>query len=155
MLDAVISFGSGQFRPVARTAIVGAMAVLAALLLFCPETRKAANPMHVGSAYASAGGGGSVCAAPNYLALTASGSGKDKFYIIDTNKKIICLYQVQISEIRLVSARKFDEDERIWDASAPLYKNKPLEGGEGFTRSDAKDYADSLEKTLDAGKTRP
>ena len=69
---------------------------------------------------------------------------------------MICVYRVETAQIRLVCARKFDEDEKIWDPSINLLKNgRPLEGGDGVTRDDAKFYADQLQRYLDTGKKKP
>lgn len=137
---------------VARFVLLAGIAVVGALIVSNPDNRNAVNPLHVSSAQANGG----ICSAPNYLALTAGGGGNDKFYVIDSNKKVICLYRIQTAEIRLVCARKFDEDEKIWDPSIPLLRNnKPMEGSDGVTRSEAKDYADLLQKFLESGKKKP
>ena len=136
---------------VTRFLLLAGIAVFAALIIASPDTRNAVNPMRVGNAQANGG----ICSAPNYLALTAGAGDNDKFYVIDTNKKVICIYRIQTASIRLVCARKFDEDEKVWDPSIPLLKNRPLEGADGVTRADAKDYADSLQKFLDSGKKKP
>jgi hypothetical protein len=136
---------------VARIILLAGIAVVGALILSNPDNRNAANPLRVGTAQAAGG----ICATPNYLALTAGAENNDKFYLIDTNKKVICMYRIETASIRLVCARKFDEDEKIWDPSIPLLRNKPLEGADGVTRSDAKDYADLLQKFLESGKKKP
>lgn len=136
---------------ISRYLLLVGIAVVAALILTAPpQQRLAANPLRMNSANAAGG----VCSAPNYLALTTVG-GTDKFYIIDTNKKVICVYRIQTAAIRLTAARKFDEDEKIWDGSLPLLNGKPLEGGDGITRDQAKRYADDMIKLIEQGKKKP
>jgi len=135
----------------ARFLLLAGIAVVAALIIASPSSRNSVNPLHVGTAQANGG----ICSAPNYLALTAGVSDNEKFYVIDTNKKVICIYRIETAQIRLVCARKFDEDEKIWDPSIPLLRNKPLEGADGVTRNDAKDYSDLLQKFLETGKKKP
>jgi len=136
---------------IARFVLLAGIAVVAALILSNPDTRNAANPLRVSTAQANGG----ICSAPNYLALTAGAGNEDKFYVIDTNKKVICIYRIETAQIRLVCARKFDEDEKVWDPSLPLLRNRALEGADGVTRNDAKDYADQLQKFLESGKKKP
>jgi hypothetical protein len=136
----------------ARFVLLAGIAVVTALIIANPESRQAVNPLRVGTAQANGG----ICSAPNYLALTVGASNEDKFYVIDTNKKVICVYRIETAQIRLVCARKFDEDEKIWDPSIPLLRNnKPLEGSDGVTRDDSKYYAEQLQKFLESGKKKP
>ena len=136
---------------ISRFLLLTGIAVVAALILSAsPQQRAALNPFSVNNANAT----GSVCAAPNYLALTATG-GAQKLYLIDTNKKVICLYRIQTSSIRLTAARKFDKDELIWDASLPLMNNKPLEGSDGATRDQAEKYGLEVQKLIESGKKKP
>src|SRR5579862_7503752 len=75
---------------ICRFLLVTGIAVSAALILTAsPQQRAAVNPFSINSANAT----GSVCAAPNYLALTAAG-GNQKLYLINTNKKVICVYRI-------------------------------------------------------------
>ena len=136
---------------VSRYLLLTGIAVVAALLITAPPSQRlAANPLRMSTANAAGG----VCSAPNYLALTTTG-GTDKFYIIDTNKKVICVYRIQTAAIRLVAARKFDEDEKIWDASLPLMNGKSLDGSDGATRDQAKKFADDMQKLIEQGKKKP
>jgi len=130
---------------VCRFLLLTGIAVVAALILTAsPQQRAAVNPLQIGPASAAGG----ICAAPNYLSMTTM-NGNNKFYVIDTNRKVICVYRIQASAIRLVAARKFDADERIWDSSLPLMNNKPLEGSDGATRDQASKYADDVQKLIE------
>ena len=88
-----------------------------------------------------------VSAAPSFLSFTAKVGGNSKFYITDTNRKVICVYSLTNDQLRLVSARKFDHDSRIRDGSikAPVAME-----GMPLTRDDAEAYANNLQKLLDA-----
>jgi hypothetical protein len=88
-----------------------------------------------------------VSAAPSFLSFTAKVSGNGKFYITDTNRKVICVYSLTNDQLRLVSARKFDHDSRIRDGSikAPVAME-----GMPLTRDEAEVYANNSQKVLDA-----
>jgi hypothetical protein len=88
-----------------------------------------------------------VSAAPSFLSFTAKVGGNGKFFITDTNRKVICVYSLTNDQLRLVSARKFDHDSRIRDGSikAPVAME-----GMPLTRDDADAYANSSQKVIDA-----
>jgi len=144
-MRSLLSMADGASR-VARLLLLAGIAVVAALIVASPDTRNAVNPMRVGDAQANGG----ICSAPNYLALTAGAGDNDKFYVIDTNKKVICLYRIETDKIRLTGARKFDKDELIWDSSLPLFNGKPLEGGGGATRDQADKYGQDVQKLIES-----
>jgi len=52
-----------------------------------------------------------VSSAPGYLTSTLRGN--DRFYLVDTNEKIICVYGLSSESLKLFSARRFNLDEQI------------------------------------------
>lgn len=90
-----------------------------------------------------------VGAAVSYLSFTTKDVGEGKFFITDTAKKVILTYTLNGEQLRLVSARKFDEDLRIVDGT--IKAPESLEGaGQGLTRDDVKAYAKNSKAQLDA-----
>lgn len=128
------NFGDRVAR-VTRVILVAAIVIVAALLITSPGRPASLNPFVVGRANADA-----VSAAPGYIALTTRATENDRFYIIDTNKQVICVYNIQSGQLRLVAARKFDFDSKIWDASVDLTQLsgnpnlKSFENGDGIFR---------------------
>ena len=81
------------------------------------------------------------------LASLALRADKDsKFYIIDSNRRKILVYAFVNDLLRLVSARAFDCDDKIVDASIPA--PKPLEGVKGVTRAMAEQYWNNVAAAL-------
>jgi hypothetical protein len=89
--------------------------------------------------------GAGISAAPEYVSLTLSANAS-KFYIIDTNSRTICVYSNNGDALRLVSVRKFDLDEEIFDGSikAPI----AIEGGSGVTRENVEAYLKNTKPML-------
>ena len=87
-----------------------------------------------------------VAAAPGYLSFTLRSAGNSKFYITDTNRKVICVYSLNGNELRLVSVRRFDQDSSIIDGSikAPVAVE-----ANGCTRDDAKVFVRNCKAILD------
>jgi hypothetical protein len=134
----------------ARILLVGGIAVVLTLLVIGPRNNSVLNPLNVQRAYAEGG----VCAAPGYILLTAKQGGAAKFFICDTNKQVLCSYEMNGAKLRLVSARKFDADSQIFDASLL----PGIEGhGTGVDRKTAQAYADAIKALKDkaAAKKQP
>ena len=132
---------------VVRRILLVVVAVLLALLVFA-KREGGGPPALMGAANANL-----ISAAPGYIALSAP-QAAGNFYIIDSNKQVICVYQTDGEKIRLVSAREFSQDMEIVDSSQPMPtpSGKPvgIEGnGTGVTRAEAQFYAESLKKWLD------
>jgi len=87
-----------------------------------------------------------VSAATSYLSFTVRLGTNNKFYITDTNRKVICVYTLAGEKLRLVSARNIDNDSKIVDGSiqAPI----AIEGA-GVTRTQAEQYAQNCKPLLD------
>lgn len=110
--------------------------------------------------------GNQLGAAPGLLAVTldsdGSGSNGDpKIYLVDTTKRVVCVYAFRNEKIRLVSARVFDADMGILDASEPVRSEdgrsviRPPEGNNGFDKKTAEAYAKGQQKAAaDARKVR-
>jgi hypothetical protein len=94
-----------------------------------------------------------ICASPGYLMTTLGATNADRFYLMDTNKQVICVYSVDGDKLRLVAARKVDYDSDIWDASVPL-KGIKVEGGNGVSRDEAKAYLDEFKVEMDKLQAR-
>ncbi|HYF52374.1 MAG TPA: hypothetical protein VEJ63_23405 [Planctomycetota bacterium] len=77
-----------------------------------------------------------ISSAPGYLSTTIQGN--ERFYLIDSNAKIICVYGLHGQELKLFSARRFNVDEQIFDGSikAPI----AIEGQDGVTYEQAEQY---------------
>jgi len=142
------SFGDKLAR-FTRVVLIGAVVVVAVLLITNPP--QSANPFSIGRAQADG-----LCASPGYLVLTANLGGASKFYIIDANKQVICVYDMVGDKLRLVSARKFDFDSDIFDGSLQVGAVRGIEGGNGITRGEAKMYSEGLKKMWEeATKKKP
>ena len=86
--------------------------------------------------------------------LTLRADKDSKFYIIDSNQRKILVYAFVNDCLRLVSARAFDFDSNIADASIPA--PKPLEGVKGVTRAIAEQYSINIAPTiLELEKKKP
>jgi hypothetical protein len=138
---------------IVRFILIAAIGFFIILLIAAPQ--KFENPLVVRNAF----GEGGVSAAPGYIALNCNGSTSSRFYLIDTNKQVICVYSLNGAKLRLVSARKFDFDAKIVDSSlqgqdAKGRGLKPIEGGNGIDRDIAKDYSEAIQKWLDDAKIK-
>jgi len=93
---------------------------------------------------------GGVSSAPGYM--TATVRGNDRFYLVDTNEKIICVYGLSGEALKLFSARRFHIDEKIFDGSvkAPV----AIEGRDGVTYEEAEAYLKNTQAGADALKAR-
>jgi hypothetical protein len=130
-----------------RAALLVAIAVVVALLIV-GKKNGFDYPLTMDVAQANG-----IAAAPGYLALNTSASSV--FYIIDTNKQVICTYKITGGELRLVSARKFDADSDIPDGSLPIVGSggrtiRAIDGSDGVDRNTAKEYGDGLKKLMDS-----
>lgn len=137
------SVKADKLATVARVVLMGAIAVVLGLIVIAPKSSNIVNPLTVGRAQAD----GSVCAAPGYLMLTMSIGANSKLYLNDSNKQVLCVYEVTGDKLRLVSARKYDNDSSIFDMSIPTGGKVP-EGGNGITRDEAKTYGESIQKSF-------
>lgn len=135
----------------ARSVLLALIAVLLALIVAGPENRGIGNPLTLSRAQAEG-----VAAAPGHLVLTSPMTNDSKFYLIDTTRKVVCVYNLNGSKMRLVAARKMDHDAEIVDSSVNVTtadgksQIKSFEGGNGIDRSVAKDYSEGLKKMLEA-----
>jgi len=139
-----------------RWLLMLAIAFMIVLLLVDGRSGPASR-FAVRSAYAEP-----VAAAPGFIALTLPGDGKDlRFYIIDTTKRVVCVYTLVGDKVRLVSAREYDRDMDIFDASFQVATKdgksviNTFEGTQGVDRQTAAAYADGLQKLLDDASKRP
>lgn len=133
-----------KLATIARVILLGGIAVVLGLIVISPKNSTIVNPLTVGRAQAD----GSICAAPGYLMLTMPVGAASKLYLNDTNKQVLCVYEVTGDKLRLVNARKYDHDSAIFDMSIPGAQNKVPEGGNGITRDEAKSYGDGIQKTF-------
>lgn len=145
-----VSFGDRLAR-YARFGLLAAIAVLAGMILSDMRQENNFNPLKLKSAMAE----GAVTAAPGYLVLSMTTGGTSKFYVADTTKQVMCVYEVNGDKLRLVGARKFDHDADVFDGSLPAGKNaRGIEGGNGITRAEAKDYAEATTKMFEDYKSK-
>lgn len=136
----------------ARHARIGLLAAIAIMIgMIAANVRSTGNPMTIRSATAE----GAVTAAPGYLVLSMNTGGAAKFYIADTTKQVVCVYEVNGDKLRLVGARKFDYDADVFDGSLGAGKAaRGIEGGNGVTRSEAKDYGEAINKMFEEAKAK-
>lgn len=129
-----------------RVAIVARYALLGlGLAWFVSAKPDASRVMKVDTAHASV----PVGAAVSYLSFTTKDVGEGKFFITDTAKKVILTYSLNGEQLRLVSARKFDDDLRLVDGTVKAPES--LEAtGQGLTRDEVKVYAKNSKVQLDA-----
>ncbi|MBI3828520.1 MAG: hypothetical protein HY291_03330 [Planctomycetes bacterium] len=138
-----------------RMALVACIALLAVLIFASArDGRGTLNPFDVRPANAEL-----ISAAPGYLALSASIGNEVNFYLLDSTKQVICVYQMVGDKIRLVAARDWSRDTDIPDSSLNVVSAdgrqqlKAFEGGTGLDRKDADAYADAVKK-LEAGEKK-
>ena len=101
-----------------------------------------------------------ISAAPGFLALSANIAGintSSNFYLIDSTKHVICVYQLKGEKIRLTAARQFEKDTDIVDSSLDVTGGdgrvvKSFEGGNGLDRAEAENYAEGLKKLVEAAE---
>jgi hypothetical protein len=134
---------------VTRLVLLGGIAIIAALLVTSP--RPLENPFAISRAQAEG-----IAAAPGYLSMTVTVGNQSKFYIIDSNKKVICVYDIVGDKARLVSARKFDFDSDIFDGSLAVQPKfaRGIEGGSGIDRKEAKEYSEAIAKMWEDAKKK-
>ena len=151
MSDPTATLGD-KLAKIARVVLLTAIAAVLALIIIRPQNSGPPNPFSVGRAQAEG-----ICAAPGYLLLTAKSGTAAKFYLCDTSKQVFCVYETQGEKVRLISARKFDEDVKIFDASINTQTAKSFEGKRpGITRAEAKIYADAISQAKEkAEKKKP
>jgi len=140
---------SSRAVKVARWVLITAITVVATLIVMAPKDEVLRLPTGLRSAAADGG----VCTAPGYLMLTMNVGASEKLYITDTAKQVICVYSVNGDALRLVSARKFDFDSDIADASQPI-NGKPIEGGNGISRKEAEEVSKQIKAWLEGGGSK-
>ena len=144
-----VTFGD-RLAKYARLGLLAAIAVLAGMII-SDARQENFNPLKLKTAMAE----GAVTAAPGYLILSMNTGGTSKFYVADTTKQVLCVYEVNGDKLRLVGARKFDVDADVFDGSLPTAKNgRGIEGGNGITRAEAKEYGDGINKMFEDYKAK-
>lgn len=140
-----------------RSLLMVAAVVMIGLVLYKAPWGGSDNYL-VKSAY-----GSQVGAAPGFIAMTlaeSSGTGSarigdTKIYLVDTAKRVACVYAFRNEKLRLVSARQFDQDMSILDASDAVRSEdgrsiiKPPEGNNGFDKKTAEAYAKGQQKMVE------
>lgn len=131
-----------------RFLLLAAIAVVLGLILTSPE-----YPLIMSRAHAD-----SLSAAPGYICTSIAAANAERFYLVDTNKQVICVYSVVQDSLRLQSARKFDYDSSIPDGSHQITvgnKSLRLEGNaNGISRDEAKLYGEAVLKLIEEAKPR-
>jgi hypothetical protein len=141
---------SDRLARYARYGLLIAIAVVGGMVLSSARTQ--GNPFTIRPAVAE----GSVTAAPGYLILSMNTGGASKFYLADTTKQVLCVYEITGDKLRLTGARKFDVDANIFDGSLPgggKYA-RGIEAGNGVTRDEAKEYGDAMTKMFEEYKSK-
>src|SRR5438046_3059969 len=88
-----------------RFALLAAIAVVLGLIVTTPRDETSDYPRLMNRAQAEG-----IAAAPGYLLTSIGISNADKLFLVDTTKQVICTYGVTNDQLRLQSARKFDND---------------------------------------------
>lgn len=145
--------GRGETWALAARYLLLAGIVLAGGLLFAKMreqngTGRSGLPKLLTPAQAEA-----VSAAPGYLMFTTDVGGQRKFYLFDSNKKVVCVYSLTGDALRLVAAREVSYDQQIVDTSMAVRALdgsviRSPEGGTGITRETARKYAEGQQKLL-------
>lgn len=141
---------SGVVARMMRYGLFAGIAVLVVLIFTTQRAERSLNPFQLRPANAEI-----LSAAPDYLAFSANFTNNSKFYLIDTTKHVICVYQLKDDKIRLTAAREFSKDTDIVDSSLDLAggdgkQMRSPEGGSGFDRGEAENYQAGLKKLLEA-----
>ncbi|MEI6234590.1 MAG: hypothetical protein WCT04_16165 [Planctomycetota bacterium] len=118
-----------------RFALLAAIACVLGLIVTTPRNE---YPLTMSKAQANL-----ISAAPGYLFTSIQSGNGSQFFLVDTNKQVICVYNVTGDKLRLEAARKFDYDTDVVDGSIGL-KGVIIEGGNGVSREQAKTYGDEL-----------
>jgi len=132
-----------RLAKIARGILLAAIAVVVTLIILGPKNHGLPNPLSVGRVNAEGG----ICAAPGYLMMPVKTGGASKFYVCNTSKQVICVYETNGDKLRLVGVRKFDKDVEIFDASLQVGKTPPEGHSEGIDRTQAGAYGEAI-KTL-------
>jgi hypothetical protein len=141
MSDQTTTFGD-RLAKIVRALLLAAIAAVVVLIILGPKNHGLPNPLAVGRA----GADGGLAAAPGYIILPMMTGHASKFYLCDTNKQVICVYETRGDMLRLVSARKFDKDVGIFDASITVGGGieKPEGHLPGLSREEADRYAEAI-----------
>jgi hypothetical protein len=133
------------FSRAARWTRFTLLAAIAAVLGLIVTTPRNEYPLTMSRAQANA-----ISAAPGFLLTSLTAGNANQFYIVDTTKQIICVYNVTGDQLRLEAARKFDYDTEIWDSSVAA-KGIRIEGNtNGIGRDDAKAYWEEIKPKIEA-----
>lgn len=90
---------------------------------------------------------GGTSSAPGYLTTTLHGN--DRLYLVDKNEKMICVYGLNGSSLRLYSARHFNNDEELFDTSINV-NGKNLEQFNGANYEQTEAYLKASKPAADA-----
>lgn len=127
-----------RLERVTRFTIMLAIAVVLGLIITTPRNQ---YPLNMSRAEANILG-----AAPGYLMTSIIPTTSDKLYLVDTDHKIICVYNTAGNKLRLIAARKFDIDSQIPDAG--MQGRIRIEGNaNGINYDEAKQYLDEYKKS--------
>ena len=118
-----------------RFALLAGIAIVLGLIVTTPKNE---YPLTMSRAQANV-----LAAAPGFLMTTLGATNAERFFLVETNKQVICAYNVNGDKLRLDTARKFDVDSDIKDGSTPL-KSIKVEGGNGISREEAKIYLEEF-----------
>jgi hypothetical protein len=130
-----------------------ATAVVMVVLVLCKAPWGGNGNYLIKSAY-----GNQLGAAPGFIAMSlpeGSRGTEAKIYLVDTNRRVACVYAFRNEKMRLVSARQFEQDMGILDASEPVRSEdgrsviKAPEGNNGFDRKTAEAYAKGQQKMFE------
>ncbi len=119
-----------------RFTLIAAIAVVMGLILTTPRNE---YPLTMSRAQANA-----IGAAPGYLLTSLPQGTGTQFYLVDTTKQIICVYNITGDKLRLEAARKFDTDSDIKDTSISVGKVQIEGKANGVSKDDAKIYWDEV-----------
>jgi hypothetical protein len=137
-----------RLAKIARFVLLVAIGVIAALIILGPKNHGLPNPVSVGPVQADGG----ICAAPGYIMMPINTGGAAKFYVCDTNKQVICVYETKGDHLRLVGVRKFDKDLEINDGAIPV-NGKILDGHHpGLDRAEAAAYGEGIKAAREKAK---
>jgi len=143
MGDAETSFAERSGKT-ARLVLITAVAVVAGLLVLDGRRGQTSGTLLIPPALAQSG----IAAAPGHLAFAMdTRNPAARFYLVDTDKRMICVYQLVNEQLRLVSARDITNDSDIRDSTEAIRtKTKfapAFEGQNGLDVEQTKKYLEA------------
>ncbi|HLX60615.1 MAG TPA: hypothetical protein VKX17_04975 [Planctomycetota bacterium] len=124
-----------------RFVLLAGIAIVLGLIITTPRNQ---YPLTLTPAQAAG-----ISSTPGFILTTVpSGNAAEKFCLLDSNNKVICIYSLNGDQLLLTSARKFDFDNQIPDGTHPM-KNIRISGNaNGISRDEARIFLDGWKEFI-------